>query len=35
MDTQKISQFLKEKIGCAEKEYNSGLIYLIEILLDC
>ena len=34
-DTQEISDLLKEKAGCNETVYNNGLIYLIEILLDC
>ncbi len=34
-DTQEISDLLKEKAGCNETVYSNGLIYLIEILLDC
>ena len=34
-DTQEISDLLKEKVGCNETCYTNGLIYLIEILLDC
>ena len=34
-DTQEISDLLKEKVGCNETVYRNGLIYLIEILLDC
>lgn len=34
-DTQEISELLKEMAGCNETVYNNGLIYLIEILLEC
>ena len=34
-DTQEVSDLLKERIGCNESIYENGLIYLIEILLDC
>ena len=33
--TQEVSDFLKEKVGCNEINYTNGLIYLIDILLDC
>lgn len=34
-DTQEIGELLKERIGCVEKNYENGLIYLIDVLLDC
>ena len=34
-DIEKVSALLKERTGCNEITYKNGLIYLIEILLDC
>lgn len=34
-DTQEVNNLLKEKVGCNESQYKNGLIYLIDILLDC
>ena len=33
-DTQEVGKLLKERIGCVEKDYENGLIYLIDVLLD-
>ncbi len=34
-DTQEISIMLRDRIGCHEINFKNGLIWLIEVLLDC
>lgn len=33
--TQDVSDILKSRVGCANKYYENGLIFLVDVLLDC
>lgn len=34
-DTQDVSDILKSRVGCTNKHYENGLIFIVDVLLDC